>query len=101
MIKITKMSFWQFWSRDGIQIFSLDLVLDWLIGRDLILFFLRNSSKTVMAMLTASLVMLILYTSPALSVCQYSLLGLATACLMGLRLVLVVCILVVEKTARP
>ena len=31
-----------FWSRDGIQIFTSDLVLDFLIGRHLILFFPQN-----------------------------------------------------------
>ena len=41
-------------SCDGIQIFSLDLVLDLFIGRHLILFLPKNSSKTVMAILTAS-----------------------------------------------
>ena len=77
------MSIWTFWSRDGIQIFSLDLVLDLFIGRHLILFFLRNSLKTVMAILTPSLVMVILYVSQVLSVCQYGLSGLDTACLLG------------------
>ena len=32
----------QFWSRDGIQIFSSDIVLDLLIGRHLILFLPKN-----------------------------------------------------------
>ena len=47
---------------------DLDPVLDLLIGRHLILFFVSNSSKSVMAIPTASLVMVIQYISPVLSV---------------------------------
>ena len=54
-----------FWSCDGIQM---------LIGKLEPLFFPRNLSKTVMALLTASLVMVILYISPVLFV--------STACLL-------------------
>ena len=73
---------WKFLSRDRIQIFSLDLIFDLLIGRHLILFLPRNSSKSVMAIPTASLVMEILYVSLVLSVCQQGLSGPATACLL-------------------
>ena len=72
-----------FWSRDGIQIISLDLVFYMFIGRHFVLFLPRNSSKSVMAISTASLVMAILYISPVLSVCQYGLSGLDMACLLG------------------
>ena len=56
---------------------------DLFIGRHLIHFFSRNLSKTVLAILTACLVMVILYISWVLSVCQYGLSGLDTACLLG------------------
>ena len=68
IIKITEIPILYFWSRDGIQIFSLDLGLDLFIGRNLILFLPRNSSKTVIKIPTASLVVVSLYLSPVLPV---------------------------------
>ena len=66
IIKKRKMSVFYFWSCDGIQIFSVDLVLDLLIGQDLILFFFQKFINAKMAIPTASMVIVILYTSPVL-----------------------------------
>ena len=51
------------------------------IGRHLILFFPKKSSKTVLAIPTAHLVGVMLSISPILCVCQYGLSGPAMACL--------------------
>ena len=101
-LKITKISMLYFWSRDGIQIFSLDLVLDLLIGRHLILPFPQTYIKncdghTDCKSLRGDTVH---FSSPV-----GLLLGLVLArcCLSvsGLWLVLVVSSRVMEKISRP
>ena len=93
IIKITKMSIWKFWSRDGVK------KLDFLIGRHFILFLPRNSSKTVKAIPTGHGDSVYFSNPACLSV------GLVRTCyglsLMGLGLVLVVSRLVRYKISRP
>ena len=99
IIKITKREIWMFWSCDGIQTFSLDLVFDLCIGRHLILFFHRNSSKTVTNCKSGHDVSVyfsrpVCFSERLVETCY----GLSV---MGLGLVLVVSRLVLYKTSRP
>ena len=72
-----------FMLRDGVIIFSLDLVSDLFIGRHLILFFSQKFIKKFNDNTDCKSGRGVQYVSPVLSVCQYGWSGPRTARLLG------------------